>query len=114
MAPPSSAPARREDSLNRPLTTTLSHVDVAPRHLADYRGVAPDALLDEVVALAAELRGLRVLQINATAYGGGVAELLASQVALLDDLGIDAEWHVMLAESSGSPSQSITLSRSPT
>ena len=39
--------------------------------------------------------GKRVLHINATAYGGGVAELLATHVPLLRSLGIDAEWQVM-------------------
>ena len=36
-----------------------------------------------------------MLHLNATAYGGGVAELLATHVALLRDVGIDAEWHVI-------------------
>ena len=41
------------------------------------------------------LHGARVLHVNATAYGGGVAELLATHVALLRDLGIEAEWQVI-------------------
>jgi trehalose synthase len=41
------------------------------------------------------LRGKRVLHVNATAYGGGVAELLATHVALLQSIGIDAEWQVI-------------------
>ena len=36
-----------------------------------------------------------MLHVNATAYGGGVAELLATHVALLRDLGIEAEWQVI-------------------
>src|SRR4029079_8677696 len=45
--------------------------------------------------LAEPLRGARVLHVNATAYGGGVAELLATHVALLRDLGIEAEWQAI-------------------
>ena len=36
-----------------------------------------------------------MLHVNATAYGGGVAELLATHVPLLQDLGIAAEWQVI-------------------
>jgi trehalose synthase len=36
-----------------------------------------------------------VLHINATAYGGGVAELLATHVPLLRSVGIEAEWQVI-------------------
>jgi trehalose synthase len=36
-----------------------------------------------------------VLHLNATAYGGGVAELLATHVPLLRSAGIDADWQVM-------------------
>ena len=36
-----------------------------------------------------------MLHVNATAYGGGVAELLATHVPLLRSIGIDADWQVM-------------------
>ena len=51
--------------------------------------------LDRIRELAEPLRGARVLHVNATAYGGGVAELLATHVALLRDLGLEAEWQVI-------------------
>jgi trehalose synthase len=73
----------------------LQQVDVGERALRDYRGVAPDAILDEVVAQAEQLRGARVLHVNATPYGGGVAELLRSVVPLLNNLGIVADWKVI-------------------
>ena len=44
----------------------LQLVDVGGRSLAAYRNVAPDDTLDEVVRLARELRGARVLHLNAT------------------------------------------------
>lgn len=85
----------RSSELRQTGYTTLRPVEASPRRLDDYRGIAPDALLEEAAALAAAIDGARVLQLNATAYGGGVAELLASEVALLRDLGIDAEWRVI-------------------
>jgi len=36
-----------------------------------------------------------VLHVNATAYGGGVAELLATHVPLLRNVGLEAEWQVI-------------------
>ena len=82
-------------AMSRDGHTTLRLVEAAPRRLDDYRGIAPDELLDESVALAAALDGARVLQVNATPFGGGVAELLASEVGLMRDLGVEAEWRVI-------------------
>jgi trehalose synthase len=70
----------------------LSRVAVRPKSLDRYRELADPAQLDEVERLAATLRGLRQLQLNATAYGGGVAELLLSLVALERGLSLDVEW----------------------
>jgi trehalose synthase len=44
------------------------------------------------------LRGLRLLHVNATPYGGGVAELLRSGVPLLNDLGLVADWKIISGE----------------
>jgi trehalose synthase len=57
--------------------------------------VVEPGTIERIRDLAAPLQGARVLHVNATAYGGGVAELLATHVALLRDVGIDAEWHVI-------------------
>lgn len=73
----------------------LEFVDVGRRSLAAYRGVVPPAILDELELLAGDLRGLRILHLNATPYGGGVSELLRSVVPLLNDLGIVAEWRII-------------------
>jgi trehalose synthase len=76
----------------------LQDVALEERSIADYRAIAPDWLLDSLVEAARPLRGARVLQLNATAYGGGVAELLRSMVPLLRDLGVDADWKVISAD----------------
>jgi trehalose synthase len=52
-------------------------------------------LRDRIRALSKPLRGLRVVHLNATAGGGGVAEILSAAVPLLRDLGIDAQWYVL-------------------
>jgi trehalose synthase len=73
----------------------LQQIDVGERQLDAYRGIAPDALLDTLEAQASRLRGARVLHVNATAYGGGVSELLRSTVPLLNGLGLVADWKVI-------------------
>ena len=85
----------RRRAAARSLTAT---VQTETRRLSSYRRLASAALLDAVRAAAEPLRGLRVLHLNATAYGGGVAELLHSVVPLLRDLGLAADWKVLSAE----------------
>jgi len=73
----------------------LERVPLLDKHLDDYESAVEPGTLERIRALAAPLQGKRVLHVNATAYGGGVAELLAAHVALLRDVGIEAEWQVM-------------------
>ena len=47
---------------------------------------------------ADQLRGARVLNINATPYGGGVAEMLRAEVPVLRDLGIDCDWQIITGD----------------
>lgn len=70
----------------------LQLVDVGPRSLGSYRGIAPDHLIDDLLAIAKDLKGARVAHINATPYGGGVSELLRSTVPIMNDLGLVAHW----------------------
>jgi trehalose synthase len=76
----------------------LHTVDVGERSLGAYRGVVPDAMLNELTRRAGPLRGVRVLHINATPYGGGVSELLRSAVPLLNDLGLTADWKTITGD----------------
>lgn len=76
----------------------LQYVDVGERSIDAYRGIAPDSILDELVRRAESLRGARVLHVNATAYGGGVSELLRSTVPLLNDLGLVADWKLITGD----------------
>lgn len=46
-------------------------------------------------ALTKRLEGMKILEINSTAIGGGVAEMLYSSVPFLNQLGIRDEWRVM-------------------
>jgi trehalose synthase len=73
----------------------LNLVGVKRKALRSYEPLIDDALVAEIRELAGQLRGLRVLHLNSTAYGGGVAELLVSMVGLEQDAGLDVEWRTM-------------------
>jgi trehalose synthase len=75
----------------------LERVPLLEKNLGDYAPIVGPDVLERIAALAEPLRGCRVLHINATAYGGGVAEVLATHVPLLRSVGIDAEWQVIRA-----------------
>ncbi|MGC8839661.1 MAG: glycosyltransferase, partial [Anaerolineae bacterium] len=73
----------------------LNSVEVKARSLAQYVSVVGEEMVEAVRTLAAPLRGARVLHVNATAYGGGVAEILHWLVPLMRDVGLVAEWRVI-------------------
>ncbi|HEX8939231.1 MAG TPA: glycosyltransferase [Candidatus Limnocylindrales bacterium] len=73
----------------------LEQVHVPPLSLAAYAPVAGDEAIDEIRSLAEPLRGARVLHVNATRFGGGVAEILPTLTALMIDAGLQAEWRVI-------------------
>ncbi len=77
----------------------LQRVAVGRWSLDAYQGVVPDSNHDGLRDEARALQGARILHINATAYGGGVSELLRSSVPLLRDLGLTVDWEVI----AGSP-----------
>ncbi len=77
----------------------LQRVTVGRWSLEAYRGIVPEHILEELHQYADALRGARILQLNATAYGGGVSELLRSAVPLMNDLGLFVDWEVI----AGSP-----------
>ena len=67
----------------------------ATRRVSDYAEIIGDKRLAELRALAASAAGRSMLHVNATAYGGGVAEILQNLVPLLRDAGVDAHWAVL-------------------
>jgi trehalose synthase len=73
----------------------LSQVKVEPKRLSDYAPVVGQEAVEELRKLAEPVRGARVLQINATGYGGGVAEILHTLIPLMQDVGLAAEWRVI-------------------
>jgi trehalose synthase len=76
----------------------LQEVALAQKSLADYTHIVGKELTEEIRALAEPLRGKRVLHVSATAFGGGVSEILYTIVPLMRDAGLDAHWHVIFGK----------------
>ncbi|MFW6074379.1 MAG: glycosyltransferase [Chloroflexota bacterium] len=70
----------------------MQRVSVESRPLADYDSIVGTDTTHRLRDLAEPLRDRRIVHVNATPIGGGVAEILKSEIPLLIDLGIDAEW----------------------
>jgi trehalose synthase len=70
----------------------LPTVPVTPKRVDDYVEPAGPEAVERLRDAAKALQGARLLQVNSTAFGGGVAELLHTHVPLLQDLGIDTTW----------------------
>src|SRR5215218_3811422 len=76
----------------------LETVDVGTQNLNLYERSAGAEAVAQLRELAAPLEGARILHVNATPYGGGVAEILRSEIPLLRDLGILADWKLITGD----------------
>jgi trehalose synthase len=74
----------------------LQEVALGHKSLADYTHLVGRDLIERIRELAAPLEGRRVLHVSATAFGGGVSEILYTIVPLMRDVGLDAHWQVIL------------------
>jgi trehalose synthase len=61
----------------------------------EYIPIVGQATIDELFLLAKSLNGKTVQNINSTAVGGGVAEILSRMVPLLKQLGVETRWDVI-------------------
>ena len=76
----------------------LQEVALGQKSLSDYTHIAGKPLVERIRELAKELEGQRVLHVSATAFGGGVSEILYTIVPLMRDVGLDAHWHVIFGK----------------
>jgi trehalose synthase len=76
----------------------LQEVSLGHKSLADYTHIAGKETIERIRELAEPMKGHRVLHVSATAFGGGVSEILYTIVPLMRDIGIDAHWHVIFGK----------------
>ncbi len=60
-----------------------------------YEEVVGPREIQRLRQLAARLAGKRIVHVNSTRTGGGVAEILGWMVPLMQELGLDARWEVI-------------------
>ncbi len=76
----------------------LQEVPLGQKSLADYTHIAGRGLIEQIREFAEPLKGKSVLHVSATAFGGGVSEILYTLVPLMRDIGLDAHWQVILGQ----------------
>ncbi len=76
----------------------LQPVALAHKSLADYTHIVGRELIEEIRELAEPLKGRRVVHLSATAFGGGVSEILYTLVPLMRDVGLEVEWQVIYGQ----------------
>jgi len=76
----------------------LQEVALGQKTLADYTHIVGKELTEQIRQLSEPLKGKRVLHVSATAFGGGVSEILYTLVPLMRDVGVDAHWHVIFGK----------------
>lgn len=64
-------------------------------HLEAYREMVPRGTIEFLMRLAEKVRGKRILEINSTKVGGGVAEILRNLVPLFEEVGLECRWEVI-------------------
>ncbi len=63
--------------------------------LEQYAQIVGEDVIHHLELLAANLQGMKVVHVNSTREGGGVAEILHWLIPLKRELGIDAQWEVI-------------------
>lgn len=63
--------------------------------IGDYIDIVGKDKIDELYLLADKLQNKSILNVNSTAVGGGVAEILSRMVPLLKQLGVNVRWEVI-------------------
>jgi len=65
------------------------------RNIEDYRIIVGDKAIADILRIAKKLYTKRIILINSTYQGGGVAEMVNTLVPLLNDVGMIADWRIL-------------------
>ena len=63
--------------------------------IEDYEAIIGKSNVEELFLVGEKLHGMTIQNINSTAVGGGVAEILTRMIPLLNQLGVTARWDVI-------------------
>lgn len=68
------------------------------RSLNEYSRIVGEDVINQINQLACELKGAKVVHVNSTREGGGVAEILHWLIPLKEQLGLNVSWEVIKGE----------------
>jgi trehalose synthase len=63
--------------------------------LSAYEGIVGSAVIRQLRQLGEKLAGVRIVHVNSTREGGGVAEILEWMTPLMTELGLKTSWEVL-------------------
>ena len=63
--------------------------------IEDYVPIVGEERVERLEKAAERIKGLKILELNSTSLGGGVAEMLLSGIPIMNQLGVDVEWMVI-------------------
>ncbi|MHC4608475.1 MAG: glycosyltransferase [Planctomycetota bacterium] len=66
--------------------------------LEQYAKILRKDMIDQLCHVAEPLKGMKIVHVNSTKEGGGVAEILHKMVPLMNELGLDSSWEVITGE----------------
>jgi len=69
------------------------------KSIDDYLPIVGEKIIGRIHQKAHRLINKHIVHINSTAHGGGVAEILNNLIVLLNDIGVDAGWRVLIGPS---------------
>ncbi len=75
---------------------SLEKIKTKQRNFDNYSEITPK-IFKQAANLSKNLKGKKIIQINSTQLGGGVSELLHSQIPLEQSLGINSQWYIIKA-----------------
>lgn len=61
----------------------------------EYIEIVGNDIIESLFIIAEKLKGLKIQNINSTAVGGGVAEILSRMIPLLKQLNVETKWDVI-------------------
>jgi len=73
----------------------LETIKTEGKSLNSYIDIVGKDEIESIKKLALPLKGKKVVHINATSFGSGVAEILSALMPLMKDVGMKAEWQVI-------------------
>jgi trehalose synthase len=76
-------------------STETEQAEFLLTRVEDYEPLIGAESVERILAKAAPLRDLHVVNVNSTYYGGGVAEILASLTLMMNAAGIRTGWRVI-------------------